>query len=149
MAEFKKLSEVETLDKVPEGANAFIEIDGEVKRVPGEGLGGGIKTAIIKSSDYDNVLAGSQGRASAEPEVTYECINMTFEEAYQTMEMGKPLMVLGMFAGEGALNEIGNITYAGTMINGVPCLPINFLMYDITLFWTAYGISTEPPYGDS
>lgn len=146
MAEFKKLSEVETLDKVPEGANAFIEIDGEVKRVPGDGLGGGgIKTAIIKSSDYDSALSGVQPRMAA---IEYECINMTFEEAYQTMEMGEPLMALGMFNDDGAFNEIGSVWYAGTTINGVPCLPIDFMMYDMTLFWTADGISTEQPYGD-
>lgn len=143
MAEFKKLGEVERLTEVPEGANAFIEIDGEVKRVPGEGLGGGgIKTAIIKSSNYDSALSGVQPRIA---EVTYECVNMSFEEAYQTMEMGKPLMAFGMFGGEGALNEVGNVSYAGTMINGVPCLAIMFTIYNMMLFWTADGISTEQP----
>ena len=38
---FKKLGDVEALSEVPEGANAFIEVGGEVKRVPGDGLGGG------------------------------------------------------------------------------------------------------------
>lgn len=38
--EFKKLSEVEALDAVPEGASVLAEVDGAIKRVPGEGLGG-------------------------------------------------------------------------------------------------------------
>ena len=38
--EFKKLSEVEALDAVPEGASVLAEVGGEIKRVPGEGLGG-------------------------------------------------------------------------------------------------------------
>lgn len=41
MAEFKKLADVESLTEIPEGANAFIEVDGVIKKVPGEGLGGG------------------------------------------------------------------------------------------------------------
>ena len=38
--EFKKLSEVESLDTVPEGASVLAEVGGVIKRVPGEGLGG-------------------------------------------------------------------------------------------------------------
>lgn len=39
--EFKKLGDVEALDEVPENANALIEVDGAIKRVPGSNLGGG------------------------------------------------------------------------------------------------------------
>lgn len=57
--EFKKLSEVEALTEVPEGANMIAEANGQIVRVPGSGLGGtGIKTIIIKSSDYDQKLTG-------------------------------------------------------------------------------------------
>ena len=38
--EFKKLSELEALDAVPEGASVLAEVGGVIKRVPGEGLGG-------------------------------------------------------------------------------------------------------------
>lgn len=38
--EFKKLSEVEKLDSVPDGATVLAEVDGAIRRVPGEGLGG-------------------------------------------------------------------------------------------------------------
>lgn len=40
--EFTKLADVPALEEVPEGANAFIEVEGEIKRVPGDGLGGGV-----------------------------------------------------------------------------------------------------------
>ena len=52
--EFKKLSEVAALTEVPEGAKVLAESNGQIVRVPGSGLGGsgGIKTAIIKSSDF-------------------------------------------------------------------------------------------------
>lgn len=38
--DFKKLADVELLEKAPEGATAFAEVNGEVKRVAG-GIGGG------------------------------------------------------------------------------------------------------------
>lgn len=63
--EFKKLAEVEAMAEVPKGASVLAEVNGAIKRVPGDGLGGGgIKTAIIKSSDYDNALTGISTFAS-------------------------------------------------------------------------------------
>jgi hypothetical protein len=58
---FKNLADVELLEGVPEHANAFVEVDGMIKRVPGTGLGGesGIKTVIIKDNYYDDVLSGN------------------------------------------------------------------------------------------
>ena len=150
--EFQKLSEVEALAEVPEGANALIEVNGDIKRVPGSGLGGavGIKTAIIKSSDYDEVVAGlinsapKVASAPSAPSITYECLNMTFEEAYETMANGEPLQVVLMMVGEGAMNIPTVTTFAG-MAFGVPCVFIlNFLTRQ-DLYWTADGISTEPP----
>lgn len=38
--EFKTLGSVEALTKVPENANALVEVDGAIKRVPGDALGG-------------------------------------------------------------------------------------------------------------
>ena len=144
--EFKRLGEVEALSEVPENANALIEVDGDIKRVPGSGLGGetGIKTAIIKDSEYDNCIAGLSTMASVAP-TTYECINMTFEEAYETMSNGEPLAVLGMFTGEGAMNFYGVAAFIGIAL-GAPCIQIIFALGSTTvLFWTADGISTEEP----
>lgn len=146
--EFKRLGEVEALSEVPENANALIEVDGTIKRVPGGVLGGeaGIKTAIIKDSEYDNFIAGISTMATAAP-VTYECINMTFEEAYETMLNGEPLAALGMFTGEGAMNFYGVTAFIGTAL-GVPCIQIVFSLGSSELsmlFWTADGISTEEP----
>lgn len=39
--EFKKLSDVTLLDSVPSGATVLAEVDGAIRRVPGDGLGGG------------------------------------------------------------------------------------------------------------
>lgn len=40
---FKRLAEVEEIKKVPETANAFVEVDGKVKRAPYRAGGGGAK----------------------------------------------------------------------------------------------------------
>lgn len=146
--EFQKLSEVEALAEVPEGANALIEVNGDIKRVPGSGLGGGagIKTAIIKCSKYDNMVAGMLNLATpagaAAP--TYECLNMTFEEAYETMANGEPLQIVLMMAVEGAFNINAFVIFLGITM-GTPCIGVMDTITKIELFWTADGISTEPP----
>lgn len=123
----------------------YTEDDGTVHKLDQKYLP--IKTAIIKDSEYDNALAGVQAAVAAGPEITYSCINMTFEEAYQTMASGEPLSVFLMLSGEGATNMPGILAFVGDAVFGVPCLVINGLS-NITLFWTADGISTEPPGGN-
>lgn len=148
--EFKRLADVEALTEIPEGANAFVEVDGEIKRVPGEGLGGagGFKTAVIKSDVYDEALAyfsgGNGGRVAADPEPTYSCINMTFEEAYATVTSGEVLKVVFMDTKMGPMILDGfvlvyapNVLSVGYMVSSVLQSP--------PLFWTADGISTEAP----
>ena len=142
---FKNLAEVELLNEVPEGCTALAEVDGVVKRVPSKGLGGagGIKTAIIKDSTYNNIVAG--GMAPMGTYVGYECINMTFEEAYQTIENGEPLACFGMLTGEGAMNMYGIIAFTGSAQFDVPCIMLGFELANLTLFWTADGLSTDAP----
>ena len=149
--EFQKLSEVEALVEVPEGANALIEVNGDIKRVPGSGLGGatGIKTAIIKSSDYDDAVAGLINSAPAEDEAiglrnTYECLNMTFEEAYEIMSNSEPLQAVLMLAGEGLMNIYAFVAFLGVAM-GTPCIVIAQEAFNVTLFWTPDGISTDSP----
>lgn len=145
--EFMKLADVEVVETATETDKVLIEQNGEIKRVPKTEVGGGgaIKTVIIKSSDYDNAIAGVQTMSSA-PEITYECINMTFEEAYQTMASGEPLGVMGMLVSNNAsgCTTIALTYFAGTM-NGVPCIVISFIMPQIDLYWTANGLSTDIP----
>lgn len=79
---FRKLSEVEQLETVPENANAIVEVDGEIKRVPGAGLGGAggsggsILTATI-------VTDGS----------TCQCDDTTFEELKAALDGHKPMLI--------------------------------------------------------
>lgn len=143
--EFKKLGEVEALEEVPEGANALIEVGGDIKRVPGSNLGGGggIKTAIIKSSKYDNAIAGLQTTAAFET-ITYSCINMTFEEAYSTMAAGEPLAVMFMLTAEGGTCLPGIVVFYGTSYSGTDNAPTLLLEENLTetgLLWTEDGLS--------
>lgn len=145
---FKKLSEVQAMAEVPDGAKVLAEANGQIVRVPGSGLGGsgGIKTAIIKSSDYDQALAGVQTFATADPEpvITYSCINMTFEEAYEAMANGEPMNAL-MMAVENGYNFNGHfvVLFFGMSINNVPCIGIE--AKPKPLFWTSDGFSTTGP----
>lgn len=150
---YKKLADVEALTEVPEEATVFAEVNGEVKRIPGKGLGGSeIKTAIIKSSMYDTTLAALVNGGAMEAEadsITYSCLNMTFEEAYQTMEAGEPMGAFGMFGGEGCVGVYGAAMFAGTAMTGAPLLGFEFVIMGNTtmLYWTEDGLSTEMPGG--
>lgn len=149
--DFVKLSEVTVLEEVSDTASVLVEQNGEIYRAPKTQVGGagGIKTAIIRESGYLNAIAGVSTMAAAAPAVTYECINMTFEEAYETMANGEPLMVVGMLSSEGATNIQGATEFLGTMM-GVPCIAFAFMAGSITLatlYWTADGLSTSEPSG--
>ena len=146
--DFVKLSEVTVLEEVMDTASVLVEQNGEIYRAPKTQVGGagGIKTAIIRDSGYLNAIEGmKQSRAAMM--TTYECLNMTFEEAYETMANGEPLMAIGMLSAEGAMNLQGLVSFFGTAF-GVPCIIITFtLMSEIlaTLFWTADGLSIDQP----
>lgn len=100
--DFVKLGEVEALDSVPDGANALVEVDGEIKRVPGGGLGGGagIKTAIFRgivdsgsaASAISTLAAGDGARVDdgSSNKITFEaeCLNMTVYEAAEIIASG-------------------------------------------------------------
>lgn len=147
---FKKFSDVEALTEVPDGANALVEVNGAIKRVPGSGLGGGgVKTAIIKSSGYDNAIAGVSTFVASNPsvpKVTYSCINMTFEEAHQTILDGEPLGVILMDVTEVPMNLSG-VSALADALSGVPCIMLlaTVMNNNLELYWTADGISTAEP----
>lgn len=146
--EFKRLADVEALTEIPEGANAFVEVNGEIKRVPGEGLGGagGFKTAVIKSSIYDEALNYAiNPRAGLS--ISYSCINMTFEEAFTTLVSGEVLKATLMDAQEGVPFICDLIVNFLGMLPGEPCIQLFNPFVEIGLYWTLNGISTEAPSG--
>ena len=121
--DFVKLSEVTVLEEVTDNASVLVEQNGEIYRAPKTQVGGagGVKTAIIRDSGYLNAIAGLSTMISGAPKYTYKCINMTFEEAYETMLNGEPLMVVGMITTDGGTCLYGEPTFAGTAM-GVQCI---------------------------
>lgn len=155
--EFKKLADVEALPEVPEVATVFAEVNGEVKRIPSSGLGGVVKTAIIKDSRYDDAVASMMNPVepsvavadAVEPEYSFSCLNMTFEEAYETMAAGEPLDAKTMIVYEAPMVISAQaVLFAGVAMTGSPMIAFmgNIDGESMMLFWTADGISTEPPY---
>ena len=65
--EFTKLSDVPVVDKFPEGANAVIETNGEIKRCPSSGGGSGF--------EYDFIIKSADGVSFTLETGTYEAIN--------------------------------------------------------------------------
>ena len=139
----------ETLAEVPEGATVLAEVNGEIKRVPSDGLGGG-KALVIKSSDFDNAMAGVAAAIAAIPEDTYTA-NMTFDEVMTAFASSE---LIGGFL----FDAIESVPYRYPIITMcydatkyvVPCLVIraieNSSQTQITLYWTAAdGISTTAP----
>ena len=157
MATFKKFSELPEITEASESTKVPVLDGGEMKLLNGAKLGGdaGIKTAIIKSSDYDGMLVAMTSESSAGPEpmsdtdATFACTNMTFDEAYQMVKNGKPLTAIGMLVYQNApVNLQGTIVFGGIAMFGVPAMIVEFIHRSntvVTLFWTADGLSTTAP----
>ena len=147
--EFKKLSEVEAMTKVPDGANVLAEANGKIVRVPGSGLGGsgGIKTAIIKASNYDAVLDFLNGKTSTMPDlenVTFSCVNMTFQEVYSAILAGEQVNIVGMFAPEGAtIQNVSFIVVPNHILMDMQLPVSGTTVHYKSLIWTESGIAEE------
>ena len=106
--DFQKLADVELLEEVPDGASAFVAVNGDVKRVPGSGLGGGggIATAILRFGSESNA---STNTATMKASISVNklpitCDNYTYAQARAMLEAGNPLTaVLYEFHGNSAL----------------------------------------------
>ena len=96
--DFQKLADVELLEEVPDGASAFVAVDGIVKRVPGSGLGGGggIATAILRFDSESNASAKAVKRIAAIPvnKLPITCDNYTYAQARAVLESGNPLTAM-------------------------------------------------------
>ena len=142
--QYKTANQLPIMEEVTGNTYALVEENGTLKRVSGSSLGGsGIKTAIIKSSTYDNAISGSTEIGNEA--TTYSCINMTFEEAHQTMSNGEPLQVIIMTVADRLPSCLQGIFVAFADAEfGVPTIAI-VLTKGQAYFWTADGISTTPP----
>ena len=95
--DFQKLADVELLEEVPDGASAFVAVDGVVKRVPGSGLGGGgIATAILRMDIESNASEKAVTRVAINPvnKLPITCDNYTYAQARAVLEAGNPLTAI-------------------------------------------------------
>lgn len=105
--EMKRLEDVEIVAEPTDETYVLVEQNGDLKRVPKTAVGGDglVKTAIIKSSTYDeivdfiyNLSSGSES-AVAPPVIdpatdTYTCVNMTYDEAVDILRSGRALQII-------------------------------------------------------
>lgn len=95
--DFQKLADVELLEEVPDGASAFVAVDGTVKRVPGSGLGGGgIATAILRMDIESNASEKAVKRVALPTvkKLPITCDNYTYAQARAVLEAGNPLTAI-------------------------------------------------------
>jgi hypothetical protein len=140
-----KIATVDAVEEPSDTANVLIEESGAVKKVPVASVGSSIKTAIITDNWYDAAIAGAT-EPPAEDQV-YRCSNMTYEEARAILVSGEPLDVFCkiMSDGPGPINCHAIVSYMPSN----PFIVFMIIGFEIgfVLFWTADGISTEPPAG--
>lgn len=95
--DFQKLADVELLEEVPDGASAFVAVNGNVKRVPGSGLGGGgVATAILRLDSESNASAKAVTRIAITPvnKLPITCDNYTYAQARAVLESGDPFTAM-------------------------------------------------------
>ena len=128
------LREAELVDKPVEGATlCCLNPDGTINRVSAANVGGsGGNTAVINLVDV-----------TSSP-VVGTCDTMTFEEACDALETGKPINFIVRYSKDG--NYDITIAISATEIDGVIAIG-GIDMH--TLYWTADGISDTKPINDS
>lgn len=154
--EFMSLAEVEALPEVPENATVLAEVDGSIKRIPGNGLGGG-KSLVIVESSFTDFYADTPSPKRA-PTYTYTA-NMDFADAlaaFRACELTNavlyafgdgPMFLNCVVADFGAAMSV-SATNSSEPVQTIDCLGIMAEFVGntyTTLFWTADGISTKMP----
>lgn len=165
---FKTPDDLELLEEVPETANAIVEVDGEMKRVPGSNLGGdSIPTAIWKLDTGDTASLSLNGgvavasdtddkaRASAADTVyTATCENVTYDECKALLLAGE-LVRFRLCANDGATVAINAMDISSGYANlgaaeliGAEFVSTLFLITGgssekVTMYWLPNGTITN------
>lgn len=131
--EFTKLSEVAVVETANDDDKVLIEQNGEIKRVPKTevgGKGGGGNALIISTEDMATFTA-----------------NMTLTEAI-TLYTNKELTGVTLYFAMEGMSGLSSVNMVAdyTPMAGFECVVImNMYPLEMELYWTADGISTEPP----
>lgn len=143
--DFQKLADVELLEEVPDGASAFVAVDGVVKRVPGSGLGGGgVATAILRMASESNASAKEVTRAASIPvrKLPITCDNYTYAQARAVLESGEPLSAMILMSE----NNISGWVSCQTVALYDNCIAMLFNINDgLSIYWNADGFFDREP----
>lgn len=164
---FKTPDDLELLVEVPETANAIVEVDGEMKRVPGSNLGGdSIPTAIFKLDAGDAASLSLNGgvavasdtedkaRQTADPVYTATCENMTYDECKALLLAGE-LVRFRLCVNDGATVAINAMDISSGYANlgaaeliGAEFVSTLFLITGgssekVTMYWLPNGTITN------
>ena len=143
--DFQKLADVELLEEVPDGASAFVAVDGVVKRVPGSGLGGGgVATAILRFTSESNASTKAVTRIASIPvnELPITCDNYTYEQARAVLVAGNPLTAMILMS-ENNISGWGSCQTVGLYDN---CIAMLFNINDgLSIYWNADGFFDREP----
>lgn len=144
--DFQKLADVELLEEVPDGASAFVAVDGAVKRVPGSGLGGGggIATAILRLASEGNASTKAVTRAAAihVEKLPITCDNYTYEQARAVLAAGDPFTAM-IFMSEGNMLGWRNCSQVILLDNYIFMLFI--IDKELEIYWNADGFFDREP----
>ena len=143
--DFQKLADVELLEEVPDGASAFVAVDGVVKRVPGSGLGGGgIATAILRFTSESNASAKAVKRVTLPTVKKFPitCDNYTYEQARAVLVAGNPLTAMILMS-ENNISGWGSCQSVALYDN---CIAMLFNIDDgLSIYWNADGFFDREP----
>lgn len=143
--DFQKLADVELLEEVPDGASAFVAVDGVVKRVPGSGLGGGgIATAILRFDSESNASAKAVTMIASVPvnKLPITCDNYTYAQARAVLEAGNPLTAM-IFMSENNISVWKNCLQVALFDNYIAIVYINDK--EQAIYWNADGFFDREP----
>lgn len=143
--DFQKLADVELLEEVPDGASAFVAVDGVVKRVPGSGLGGGgVATAILRFTSESNASEKAVTMAASIPvkKLPITCDNYTYAQARAVLEAGNPLTAMILMSE----NNMSGWISCSTIVLSDNYIAITFINgEEQTIFWNADGFFNREP----
>ena len=144
--DFQKLADVELLEEVPDGASAFVAVDGVVKRVPGSGLGGGggIATAILRVDIESNASEKAVTMAASIPvnKLPITCDNYTYAQARAVLESGNPITAM-IFTSE---NNMSGWISCSQIAFSDNCIVMAFIIdKEQDIYWNADGFFEKEP----
>lgn len=143
--DFQKLADVELLEEVPDGASAFVAVDGVVKRVPGSGLGGGgVATAILRMASESNASAKEVTRAASIPvrKLPITCDNYTYAQARAVLTAGDPFTAM-IFTSED--NTSGWFSCSQIFLSDNYIGMVFIVDKGLAIYWNADGFFDREP----